>query len=160
MELRLATQDEVSAELGRLASRLTHPNKLMAGVAAELLSIAEGNFERESSDGAKWESLSDVTIARREKKGHWPGKKLQVSAGGLAPSVKPFSSTHEAGISASKIYAAIQQLGGKAGRGKKVTIPARPYIPMRKSGDGFELSNEAQGAILQLMRDFMLRGST
>lgn len=159
-ELRLATKDEVSAELGRLASRLTHPNKLMASVANELLSIAEGNFARESSDGTKWESLSDVTIARREKKGHWPGKKLQVSTGGLAASVKPFSSAHEAGIGASKIYAAIQQLGGKTGRGKKVTIPARPYLPMRKSGDDFELSNEARSSIQQLMENFVLRGST
>jgi len=31
-------------------------------------------------------------------------------------------------ISANKIYAAIHHFGGKAGRGKKVTIPARPYM--------------------------------
>ncbi len=31
-------------------------------------------------------------------------------------------------IGTNLIYAAIQQKGGKAGRGKKVTIPARPYL--------------------------------
>jgi phage virion morphogenesis protein len=31
-------------------------------------------------------------------------------------------------IGTNKIYAAIHQFGGQAGRGKKVPIPARPYL--------------------------------
>ncbi|TSA12012.1 MAG: phage virion morphogenesis protein, partial [Deltaproteobacteria bacterium] len=31
-------------------------------------------------------------------------------------------------IGTNVIYAAIHQFGGKAGRGRKVTIPARPYL--------------------------------
>jgi phage virion morphogenesis protein len=154
-ELRLAMKDEVSAELGRIRSRIAHPEKLMKGIAAELLSITEDNFAKESSDGAKWQKLAAKTIAARKKKGHWPGKMLQISAGGLAASVKPFSSVEEAGIGVSKVYAAIQQLGGKAGRGKKTTIPARPYLPMKPAGDNFELSNEARSAISDLMADFI-----
>lgn len=158
-ELRLAMKDEVSAELARMRSRLTQPERLMKGIAAELLSITEANFESESSDGEKWQALSAKTIAARTKRGHWPGKKLQVSAGGLASSVMPFSSADEAGIGASKIYAAIQQLGGQAGRGKKVTIPARPSLPMRPSGDDFELTDEARESIMDMLSGFVDRGS-
>lgn len=156
-ELRLSMTDNVSRELGQMAARLKHPNKLMAGVAAELLDLTEGNFASESSDGRKWDALSDETIKRRKKKGHWPGKKLQVS-GGLASSVKPFSSSNQAGIATSKIYAAIQQLGGKAGRGHKVTVPARPYLPI--DGENAQLNGQARSAILELMENFVLRGST
>lgn len=159
-ELRLAMKDEVSAELGRIRSRLAHPGRLMKGIAVELQSITEDNFAKESSDGEKWQKLSSKTIAARKKKGHWPGQMLQVSAGGLAPSVQTFSSAEEAGIGASKVYAAIQQLGGQAGRGKKVTIPARPYLPMKKSGSDFELTKDARDSILEMMGSFIGRGAT
>lgn len=158
-ELRLAMKDEVSAELARMHSRLAHPDRLMKGIAVELLSITEANFEKESSDGAKWKKLAPSTIERRKKKGHWPGKILQVS-GGMAASVKPFSSGTEAGIGVSKVYAAIQLLGGQAGRAKKTTIPSRLYFPIRKSGDDFELNDEAKEAILDMMASFVDRGTT
>lgn len=158
-ELRLAMKDEVTAELNRIAGRLKHPQKLMAGIAQELRTITFDNFEKESSDGEKWQQLSSKTIDARKKKGHWPGKMLRVSAGGLASSVSAFSSAGEAGIGASKVYAAIQQLGGQAGRDKKVTIPARPYLPMKKSGDGFELTKDARDSILEMMEGFIGRGA-
>ena len=31
-------------------------------------------------------------------------------------------------IGSNKVYAAIHQLGGQAGKNKSVTIPARPYL--------------------------------
>lgn len=158
-ELRLAMKDEVTAELARMRSRLVHPEKLMKGIAVELLSITERNFAAESSDGEKWQELSLKTIAARTKEGQWPGQKLQISDGGLASSVRPFSSAAEAVIVASKVYAAIQQLGGQAGRGKKVTIPARPYLPMKRSGDNFELTEEARESILEMMASFVERGA-
>ena len=33
-------------------------------------------------------------------------------------------------IGSNKVYAAIHQLGGQAGKNKKVTIPARPYLKL------------------------------
>ena len=32
-------------------------------------------------------------------------------------------------------YSAIQQFGGMAGKGRKVRIPARPFLPIRESGE-------------------------
>ncbi|MGP8431997.1 phage virion morphogenesis protein [Paraburkholderia fungorum] len=154
-ELRLAMKDEVSGELGRLRRRISHPDRLMRAISVELLSITEGNFAKEASDGDNWKKLAEETIKQRKKKGCWPGQILQISAGGLAASIKPFSSAQEAGIGVSKIYAAIHQLGGQAGRGRKVTIPARPYLPMRKDGDGFELTRDAREGIMDIMELFV-----
>ena len=39
-------------------------------------------------------------------------------------------------IGSNKVYAAIHQLGGQAGKNKKVTIPARPYLKL--TDDDFE----------------------
>lgn len=157
-ELRLAMKDEVTAELARISGRLKHPAKLMAGISNELRTITFDNFAREASDGEKWKNLSPVTIALRSKKGHWPGAgKLQVE-GKLRNSIGAFSSTTEAGVGASRIYARLQQLGGQAGRGKKVTVPARPYLPMKKGGGGFELTKEARESILELMETFVSKG--
>jgi phage virion morphogenesis protein len=35
-------------------------------------------------------------------------------------------------LSANKIYAAIHHFGGKAGRGHKITIPARPCMVVQR----------------------------
>lgn len=37
-------------------------------------------------------------------------------------------------IGNTMIYAAIHQFGGQAGRNRKVTIPARPFLPVTKNG--------------------------
>ena len=57
--------------------------------------------------------------------------------------VKPAKNTVEIGSNPSaKAYAAIHQFGGQAGRGRKVTIPARPYI-LLQTEDEQEMRQEA-----------------
>ena len=58
------------------------------------------------------------------------------------------------GSSGSIPYAAIQQMGGQAGRGKKVTIPARPYLAMN-SGDGLALAEQDRTWIMNMVREEM-----
>lgn len=148
---------DIETKLEKIRARLKNNEPLMAGIAAELLSITEQSFDKESdSDGNKWQSLASSTIRKREKKGQWPGKKLQVSTAGLAASILPFSSNNSAGISSSKPYAAIHQFGGQAGRGKKVTIPARPYMPIIKDGEELNLTANATKSILQMTRDYLM----
>ncbi len=157
--LTIEVNDQVSAKLAEIQSRLHNPEPLLAGIAAELLSLTEDAFEQEGEvGGEKWQTLSASTIRQREKKGHWPGKKLQRSPGGLAPSVQPFHDANRTGLTVSKPYAAIQQLGGKAGRGHKVTIPARGYMPMRKEGSDLELTPTARSVLLEMMADFVEAG--
>ena len=154
-ELRLEViGKEITEELTAISRRLSAPSALMTGISVELLSLTELALEREGYPD-KWPTLALSTIRGREKKGHWPGKMLQISAAGLAASIQPFASGNQAGISSSKPYSAIQQFGGQAGRGKKVAIPARPYMPMRLRGSDMELTPEASTSILELARDFL-----
>ena len=148
-----------AAKLAEIRARLQNPEPLMAGIAAEMLSLTEEAFEREGEVGGdKWDRLAPSTIKQRKKAGHWPGKKLQRSPGGLAPSVQPFHDASRAGLTVSKPYAAIHQLGGKAGRGQKVTIPARGYMPVRKEGSDLDLTPTGQSALLKMMADFVEGG--
>ena len=59
------------------------------------------------------------------------------------------------GSSGSIPYAAIQQLGGKAGRGRKVTIPAREYLAMNE-GQGLVLADQDRNWIMDLLREEIL----
>ena len=55
-------------------------------------------------------------------------------------------------IGNSAIYAAIHQFGGQAGRGRKVTIPARPFLPITPSG---ELYPAERSSIIGAINDYI-----
>lgn len=57
---------------------------------------------------------------------------MQVT-GQLASSVNTYYDEDSAIIGSNLAYAAIHQLGGHAGRNKKVTIPARPYLKLTEN---------------------------
>ncbi|MCD7779784.1 MAG: phage virion morphogenesis protein, partial [Candidatus Gastranaerophilales bacterium] len=73
--------------------------------------------------------LSEITIKKRKEIDKWPGQILQAE-GQLASSVNTQYDDSSAVIGSNLPYAAIHQLGGKAGKNKKVTIPARPYLKL------------------------------
>lgn len=75
----------------------------------------------------KWEELKPPTIAHRLKSGRGAHPILQVS-GQLKSSISVQADANGAQIGTNLVYAGIHQFGGKAGRGKKVTIPARPFL--------------------------------
>lgn len=50
-------------------------------------------------------------------------------------------------------YAAIQQFGGKAGKGHKVTIPARPFLPVKPDGT---LYPEEQAQTLKAINAYLM----
>ncbi|TCP09250.1 phage virion morphogenesis protein [Crenobacter luteus] len=118
--------------LDSLAYSLKDMEPAMRGIATELLSQTEANFEDEGRPD--WPTLADATVKQREKRGNWPGKMLQVSAGGLAGSVVTEYGPALALVGSNKKYAALQQFGGQAGRGRKVTVPGRPYLPLMTDG--------------------------
>ena len=59
----------------------------------------------------------------------YPGMILQVSCQ-LASSINTEYDEYSAIIGSNLAYAAIHQLGGKAGRNEKVEIPVRPYLAL------------------------------
>ena len=50
-------------------------------------------------------------------------------------------------IGSNKVYAAIHQLGGQAGKNQKVTIPARPYL---------QLSDDDYQYILRTINNYLI----
>lgn len=98
----------------------------MKNIAGIFASAAEDNFAEEGRPD-KWIDLSEVTKKQRKKIGKYPGQILQVT-GQLASSVNTYYDKDSVLIDSNLEYAAIHQLGGKAGRNKKVIILARPYL--------------------------------
>lgn len=113
--------------MARLIGACEHRAPLMRTISETMFSAVEENFARQGRPA--WQGLAPATIAQRREHGYWPGKILQRS-GQLAASVVPAYDNDSAQVGTNKRYAAIQQLGGKAGRGRKVTLPARPFLSL------------------------------
>jgi len=130
----------------------------MRKIAQTLATVTEGNFAAQGRP--HWKALSDVTIHLRigGNKAYKKDGKLKASAerkkgsllilqdrGALASSVTTDYDANQAMIGSNLVYAAIHQLGGNAGRGQKVEISARPYLPADKDGN---LQPEAKVEVL------------
>lgn len=145
----------VNEKLLELAKRGENLRPLMKNIAGIFASSTEENFKEEGRPD-KWTELAEITKENRkkqknkkkgkskssEKKNKWSGKILQVS-GQLAASVNTQYDDNTAVIGSNLDYAAIHQLGGQAGRNKKVSIPARPYLLLTDE-DFEEILNSTQ----------------
>lgn len=118
---------KVEKALLEIAQKISNLRPLMKNVAGIMADSTEENFKVEGQP--KWKDLSEKTKTARKKSGHYPGQILQVS-GQLALSVTTQYDDTSVVIGSNKVYAAIHQLGGQAGKNKKTTIPARPYLKL------------------------------
>ncbi len=130
IEIRIDNKTVEDALL-KVASKCEDMKPLMKNIAGIMADAVEENFEQEGRPD-KWQELSESTIKHRKKTKHWPGRILQVE-GQLATSITTQYDNKSAVIGSNLAYAAIHQLGGQAGKGKKVTIPARPYLNLTES---------------------------
>ena len=131
----------------------------MRKIAGALEKITEDNLEAEGRP--RWKPLAESTKHARlgGKKAYKKNGELTVAAqrrqdsgfrilqhtGQLAASVSTDYDSNQAVIGSNKVYAAIHQFGGEAGRGRKVEIPARPYLPITTDG---KLQPEAREEVL------------
>ena len=132
--------------MARLLQNVENRRPITAGIAAELLSMSEDNFASESWGGDPW---------KQSKRANREGGKTLQKTGQLAASLTTQSSSDFARIGTNKVYAAIHHMGGQAGRGRKVNIPARPYLPINGSGN---LQANADKQILDIVKDALARG--
>lgn len=160
--------DSLRKALDGLKSKISDMRPIMRHFAAILENETERNFE--NNGRPKWPSLSRSTLEKRvlkSAKGKFRkdgriGKstanavssiKILQDTGQLAGSITSnFSNTFAIVGTGKDNYAAIHQFGGKAGRGKKVTIPARPYLPILANGS---LQPAAQKSILDAALDYL-----
>jgi len=126
--------DAVTARLKKLAAAGKNLSAPLAAIGEIVLSSVEENFAQEGrfesagswrGGNTRWADLTESTKAARARKGKWPGKKLQVSQGGLAASVQKTVTAKDVTVGTNKAYGAIHQFGGMAGRGRNVSIPER-----------------------------------
>ncbi len=147
MEIKITVNDREAKDLiNKLKSRLEDMTSVMSGVSGTMLHAVEENFAREGRP--KWPGLAESTKKQRARKGHWPGKILQMS-GQLASSVMPRFDRSSATVGTNKSYAAIQQFGGVAGKGHKAKIPARPFMA---------LAEEDTEAIMMRVKRYITEG--
>lgn len=134
----------IEKSLVSAAKRAGNPEPFLKSIGEEMLPRINDRFKSETGpEGDKWASLAPRTIQRRQKKyGNAPLTILRMR-GHLAGSINYQVGGHALRIGtddAVEDYAAIHQFGGEAGRGRKVKIPARPYLGF--SDDDYEVIEE------------------
>lgn len=134
--LRFDGRDRLSRHLATIRERSGNLTPVLRQCGEIMQSSIEENFlsgGRFASAGtwrggnSRWADLAPSTKAARAKKGKWPGKILQVS-GNFAARISYTVTGNDLTIGSNHPAARIHQLGGKAGRGHKSNIPARPYL--------------------------------
>lgn len=111
---------QINAALDRLIALGQHPREAMQDIATIGENSTRDRFTTGTDpDGNAWKPSHRVM----EK-----GGKTLIKSGRLLSSLTRDSGDDFAQWGSNAIYAAIHQAGGKAGRGHKVEIPARPYL--------------------------------
>lgn len=128
----------VQSSLRQLGQRLADLTPVMREIAGVLADVTEEAFaqQRDPATQTPWQRLQQSTIDARTRRGFWPGKILQ-QTGQLAASVSQSSDFGKdfAAVGSNLDYAAIQQLGGAAGRGGSAVLPARPFLGLSSEGE-------------------------
>lgn len=119
--------------------------------AAELFHATERAFEnkRDPVTGKAWKEWTPKYAKRLAKLGKNDRRNMlyqKGANGGLFNAVHHWADAEGGHIGANIIYARIHQLGGRAGRGHRATIPARPYLG---------LDAQAREDIQQTIRDLL-----
>lgn len=134
---------ELKKEIGRIITRLEDKTPAMKVIGEIVKSSVIENFQ--VGGRPRWTPTKAISMAIayrmkgkaiKTKRGgitkgfarHKAGKKTLIDTYHLQKSIAPRAFSDRAEIGTNVVYAAIHQFGGKAGRGKKVNIPARPFL--------------------------------
>lgn len=154
--------DEARATLKKLSDRVRNMRPILHALGEGIVERTKRRFETSTGpDGVKWKPNSAVTLmlfgegmlSHRNKKGarsysyskqggelnakgmdRLVNKKPLIADGDLRRQFTINANSDSLTVGSTLAYAAIQQFGGKAGRGHKVTIPARPFLPIHQDG--------------------------
>jgi len=142
--------DDLRDLLNKVKERIGHLQPAWEVIGEIVHTSILRNFE----DGGRpkaWGDLKDSTKKQRAKKNKWPGQILVMSGekDGLLSSISYDAMPEKLVLVANKKYAAIQHFGGMAGKGRKVKIPARPYMMIQ---------DEDWAEIKAALNDFIIEG--
>lgn len=169
--IAITVQDEaVTKAINDLIQRMGNISPVMQAIGDDIVERTKQRFETSiGPDGTPWEPNSPATLdgtARKLGKSYFKksgslnkkgkaklaNKRPLIDTGLLHQQIFPTVSGNGLRITASQGYAAIHQFGGQAGRGNKVTIPARPFLPIRQDGS---LYPQEQVLILDTLQSFL-----
>lgn len=164
----------VRAALRKLASRVDNMQPVLQSIGERIVERTKHRFDTSTGpDGVRWKPNSAATLdmlaarlgmSYRRKDGALNKKgaarvankkPLIGESGDLRRQIVALANANSLTVTASAAYAAIQQFGGKAGRGHKVTIPARPFLPVRQDGT---LYPDEQAQILRELNEYLANG--
>ena len=150
--------EELQTKLKSLQNIDKKTKPLMQTLGNILQNEIEASFENESSPfGQKWQALKPSTIRQKQKLGK--SSNILRSDGNLADKWIVKADDKKATVSNNTnkngfAYGLVHQFGSnKAGRSKSVKIPARPFLPVDKSG---HLPNRTKQAIEDATIEFMV----
>ena len=129
IEIKVDASD-LERKLRGVVLGLQQPAELMEDLSEAMYSEVIKNFEMQGRPS--WKKLSPVTLAKKEG-----NRKLQEGGPNSEDLIGSFEARvdgHQAIVSNAVTYAAIHNFGGKAGRGLKVDIPARPFMTIPARG--------------------------
>lgn len=114
IEIEINNAQQIAFILNKLANSAQDRTPLMRSIAGTMESAVLQNFD----------------VGGRPK---WLGLKYRqgtplVDTENLMNSITSYYDNNVAEVGTNEPYAAIHQFGGKAGRGRKVDIPARPFL--------------------------------
>lgn len=114
IEIEINNAQQIASILNKLANAAQDRTPLMRSIAGTMESAVLQNFD----------------VGGRPK---WLGLKYRqgtplVDTENLMSSITSYYDNDSAEVGTNEPYAAIHQFGGKAGRGRKVDIPARPFL--------------------------------
>ncbi len=115
---------QARAYFSQLAARGERLRPLMADIAEGLLHSTQDRFDAEEDpEGVPWPALAAATLAKKRS------DRILVERGYLVGGLRSDFDEGSASVSTAPLsYGPIHQFGGEAGRGKGVTIPARPFL--------------------------------
>ena len=139
--------------LATLAGRIEDPEAITSEIAQEVAESCRMLFEDGVDPwGTDWEPLAEST--KRQRRGSGARAAILRDTGALMNSVVGYGRGNEAivgaGTGPSAAYARIHLFGGRAGRGRRAKIPARPYLPV--TGGEVVLPEEWEADILDIIR--------
>ena len=137
IDIEINNAQEIASALERLAQATSHRAPLMRSIAGTMESAVLQNFD----------------VGGRPK---WLGLKYRqgtplVDTENLMGSITSDYSNDMATVGTNEPYAAIHQFGGKAGRGRKVKIQARPFLALTPQDETYILE-DVQGYFQRLIK--------
>lgn len=159
---------EVNKALKALIGKVGNMRPVLQAIGEDIMERAKLRFASSSGpDGQRWKpnSLATIEAYLEQKSGAFTSfngtksQNLLMSKKPLIGESKSLSKQfhvkadgNSVTIGNSMIYAAIQQFDGQADRGKKVTIPARPFLPIHKNGN---LYADDQAKIMETLNRYL-----